>query len=56
MRINLADEVTLDQAGIQEGMKIHLQDEIAISKKSKFASHHFNLESNNQQSNSIIVS
>ena len=41
MRVNVTEDTTLEEAGIIEGMKIHLQDEIKISKKSKFTTHYF---------------
>lgn len=41
MRINCSDETTLDAAGILEGMKVHLQDEVQISKRSKFTHNYF---------------
>lgn len=41
MRINCADVTTLEEAGIMEGMKVHLQDEIQINKRSKFTNNYF---------------
>jgi hypothetical protein len=41
MRINSSDQTTLEQIGIFEGMKIHLQDEVKVNKRSKFNGNYF---------------
>jgi hypothetical protein len=33
MRVIASDEATLESAGITDGMKVHLQDEIQINKR-----------------------
>ena len=45
MRINCADVTTLEEAGILEGMKVHLQDEVQINKRSKFSNNYFHGDS-----------
>ncbi|CDW79366.1 protein kinase domain containing protein [Stylonychia lemnae] len=41
MRIDHSDSVTLEQAGITDGIKIHVQDQYSLNQKSKFMSQNF---------------